>query len=533
MLIDLPTTGESLTAIGRPLPRGTSRHIISDGAKGTAQTVKMMQDLINSGKRDNDIRALCGKILNPKDGSRPCKPKDYFNYARLLYEWVRDNILYAYDPHNVEYLEKASITVKNGIGDCDSQDILLCSMFEHVGLQAQLVTIKADPNRPNEYTHVYTRVLIPKVGWVVADPIMPEKWFGWEPPYPNGRKYWAASTDELSQSLDTSDSVPFPQPGGAPQSDGPFDGVIGMGGLGAMGRSGRGHGGRGWGGGGWGGGYDSGVVVVGIPVPSQIEVVENYDIVPQQLQSPLQEDSFGLQGMGGVLDVFSNAADSVKGALGIAPTGVSQEQAKSLISRIVDGTEAKSLNDKRAKINAKIDAANAVLKSNATASAKSQALAARNAAYDAQYALNDLMGNYNRLAAFVNNLPGAGVVVPSLNGLGAWQYVAGAFVVSAYALWIVHDYFVTQAEFYKKEQIAELAKLTPTIAAAYVSGGQIKAGSTGGSDWSNWFDQSSGQIVKSTLTLGAIGLALYAAAKVIGYSAGVADAKIKQTLRLV
>src|SRR6185295_5736270 len=93
---------------------------------------------------------------------------------------------------------------------------------------------------------------IPKVGWVVADPIMPKKWFGWEPPYPDGRRYWAASSDELDQPLDTSDSVPFPMPGNAPEN--PFEGVVGMSGLRDLGRGHRGHGGRGrrWGGG-WAG----------------------------------------------------------------------------------------------------------------------------------------------------------------------------------------------------------------------------------------------------------------------------------------
>ena len=97
--------------------------------------------------------------------------------------------------------------LKNRIGDCDSQDMLLAAMFESEGFPTQFVTIKADAERPDEYSHVYTRVKIPNYGWVVADPTMPNKYFGWEPEGNYVKKYWPASSDAVDQPVDESPSV--------------------------------------------------------------------------------------------------------------------------------------------------------------------------------------------------------------------------------------------------------------------------------------------------------------------------------------
>ncbi len=464
MLIDLPNTGESLSPIGCPLPRGTTRHIISGGATGTAQTIAMMQKLVNAGKRNNEIRVLCGQILNPKNGPK-AESKNYFQYADWLYRWVRSNILYAYDPANVEYIEAPEKILRNRIADCDSMDILLCSMFEHVGLTSQFVTIKADASRPEEFTHVFTRVLIPKMGWVCADPIMPDKWFGWEPPFPNGKRYWAATSDALKQPLDTSESIPFPTPG---QPSAMPDFGDGMSGLGSLGRGGRHHhGGRGrgnWGGGGWGGpGYwgaaDGDINIINvIPLPDQLTIVPTEDTDVQAMENPMMEQSSGMNGIIG--DVWNTARGLVS-----KPPDITQAIANAILGKIADGSEAKRLNAERQKIYAYVDSATKALKqANALPDGptKSRAISAakalRSAAYEQQYALNDVMGSYNVLAAFINNLPYAGNVIPSLNGFQGWPAVGvGVVVVGAAVLWQIHDY---------QENIKEMNRRAAIVAQA-------------------------------------------------------------------
>jgi hypothetical protein len=64
-----------------------------------------------------------------------------------------------------------------------------------------------------------------------------------------------------------------------------------------------------------------------------------------------------------------------------------------------------------------------------------------------------------------------------------WQYIAGAFLVSAAVLWIVHDYNVTSQKASEKDALAaqakinliELAKTNPEVAAAIATGTGGKA----------------------------------------------------------
>lgn len=331
---------ETLTPLGVPLPEHHSRHVISNGVKGTAQTIEIMQKMVASYKRNDTIRELVGRILNPKDGSRPCQSKDYYCYAKKLYEWVRDNILYAYDPANVEYIESPERVLKNGIGDCDSQDMLLASMFEQVGLNAQFVTIMADPTRTDEFTHVYLRVQIPKLGWVVADPIMPQKWFGWEPPFPNGRRYWPASTDASNQVIDTSDSISMPERDSQPQLPNPL-GISGMRGMGSLGRGHGGRGRRGWSAGGWGGWYGPGYGFddpIYVPYPVPVMTTDDYvlvpisDVAPQSAQeeSPLAEESIPQAGLNGIVDEIKGFILGFSGTMGPAALGLSSTAIASL-----------------------------------------------------------------------------------------------------------------------------------------------------------------------------------------------------------
>ncbi len=279
---------------------GHSRHQIPDGVKGTAATIALMRKLVTRAKRRGEVRELIGKILNPKDGARPCDSKDYYCYAQKAHEWVRDNILYVYDPNQVEFLESAAFLLKSRVGDCDSMDTLLASIFESMGLQTQFVTVMADASRPDEFSHVYTRVKIPGVGWVAADPIMPKKWFGWEP-QAAGRRYWPASEDEAGQPVDTADSIQV-----SGQDSSMNSGVSGMRGLSGLGHGGHHHHHHGGGRGGWDSGWAPTLV---LESPLTAYEVDSIDVVPAEHVDPQSEasdeatyHSYGMMGLRGLGD---------------------------------------------------------------------------------------------------------------------------------------------------------------------------------------------------------------------------------------
>lgn len=176
-----------------PLPENHSRVQVPSGLAGTSQTIQMMRELVTQGKRDFRVRNKVGEII------QQCRSKNYYCYAKGLYEFCRDKIRYAFDPNGVELLELPYRVLESGIADCDSIVMLLAAMAENIGLQARFVTIKADVKRPNEFSHVFVEIMVPKVGWVAADPTMPDKKFGWKPPDIYPRKVWPASLDQSEE----------------------------------------------------------------------------------------------------------------------------------------------------------------------------------------------------------------------------------------------------------------------------------------------------------------------------------------------
>lgn len=75
-----------------------------------------------------------------------------------------------------------------GFGDCDEATAGIASVAQNVGLPARMVTI-AGPNTRGLFDHIFPQVLIPKKGWVTADPVVyPKHGMGWTAPH----KRWAA-----------------------------------------------------------------------------------------------------------------------------------------------------------------------------------------------------------------------------------------------------------------------------------------------------------------------------------------------------
>jgi len=183
----LPTP--PLTRLKYPLRSRSRRRNISFGPSGTAQTISAMQDLVTKGKRDHLVRNLAGKLV------KKCAQKDYYCYAQQVHKYCRDEIHYAFDPAMVEYVESPRRLIEAGIGDCDSVVILFAALCENLGFPCRFVTIKSNPSTPEEFTHVYAEVKLPKHGWVASDPTMPGKAFGWAPPLQYPRKAWPASKD--------------------------------------------------------------------------------------------------------------------------------------------------------------------------------------------------------------------------------------------------------------------------------------------------------------------------------------------------
>ncbi|MFH1399117.1 MAG: transglutaminase-like domain-containing protein [Candidatus Woesearchaeota archaeon] len=92
---------------------------------------------------DPQIKFAANKIV-----TLSCSPNPLC-YAKALYYFVRDNIQYVADPLEQEYIEPPAEVLASGAADCESGSILLASLEEAIGIDAQLVLIQ---------NHAYIRI---------------------------------------------------------------------------------------------------------------------------------------------------------------------------------------------------------------------------------------------------------------------------------------------------------------------------------------------------------------------------------------
>lgn len=131
--------------------------------------------------RDARIAKLVVSILR----KARIKPRQYDKQAAAILKWVQDpdNIYYVNEPG--ERLQDPIYTLKAGHADCDDQVLLLCAMFESVGLPWKLVLSGRGPQGKTRYiegqpipdgvrwTHIYCMVGTP--------PFRPNRWYFCEP----------------------------------------------------------------------------------------------------------------------------------------------------------------------------------------------------------------------------------------------------------------------------------------------------------------------------------------------------------------
>lgn len=151
---------------------------IADGALGTRQTLRLMAMLVRDAVRgDIAIRSKAADLVESIHGHA------FRDQARVLFEFVRDQIRWLGDVAGVETIQAPEVTLTVGYGDCDDKSTLLAALLMSIGHPARFVAVGF--SRPNEFQHVYVET---KIGadWVAMDPST-------EFPMPMG---WSALAEE-------------------------------------------------------------------------------------------------------------------------------------------------------------------------------------------------------------------------------------------------------------------------------------------------------------------------------------------------
>lgn len=147
---------------------------LSSGLTGILETLGQMRSMVKQCRTDPTIRQAATNLifLTPE--------KDQASEAEAIFNWVRDNVRYVRDVHDVETLSTPMITLSGRVGDCDDQTVLLASMLEAVGYPTRFVI--EGYHSADSYEHVYLETLINGY-WVGMDPTENNP-MGWTPPGP-------------------------------------------------------------------------------------------------------------------------------------------------------------------------------------------------------------------------------------------------------------------------------------------------------------------------------------------------------------
>ncbi len=111
---------------------------------------------------ENNISQEYTELVNPTDpiikqvadniAAKSCESSKICQ-AKAVYYFTRDNINYVSDPIGEEYLEDPKEVLLTSAADCESGAILLASMMESIGIDAQLVFIPG---------HAFVRIKLDK-----------------------------------------------------------------------------------------------------------------------------------------------------------------------------------------------------------------------------------------------------------------------------------------------------------------------------------------------------------------------------------
>lgn len=145
------------------------------------QRLRVIRKIAMQRGRDPRIAQLAVSII--KDAG--IQPRNYIGQADAILRWVQDpkNIYYVNEPG--ERLQDPIYTIKQGHADCDDQVLVLCALFESVGLPWKLVL--SGRNARGKIRHIEGQQVFPGTRWthiycMVGDrPFRPSTWYFAEP----------------------------------------------------------------------------------------------------------------------------------------------------------------------------------------------------------------------------------------------------------------------------------------------------------------------------------------------------------------
>lgn len=163
------------------------------GYEGTKATIDKMHKLVALGKLDPTFQKIATWIRASVGGDRRGAKAET---ADAIFNWVSKHGIFQRDPFQIEKIEhpieamrpiiqaRTAGTYKGQglfVGDCDTFAIVTATLGGILGFQYAFETAKVDRDRPDEFSHVWTSLLVDG-DWRSLDASTNGAYPGWRPP---------------------------------------------------------------------------------------------------------------------------------------------------------------------------------------------------------------------------------------------------------------------------------------------------------------------------------------------------------------
>jgi len=157
------------------------------GDAGTEQTIWKLRSLIDDAWKDSYVNRTAIDIVR----NAGVKPYDSWGQIRAIYNWILANFYFVNDPVTKEAVRPTTELLDLMAGDCDDiNSNMLPALLGTIGFETRFITIAADPQHPDSFSHIYVEVL-QDGNWYPLDAARPGAGFGSAPAHFFKREWWS------------------------------------------------------------------------------------------------------------------------------------------------------------------------------------------------------------------------------------------------------------------------------------------------------------------------------------------------------
>lgn len=123
-------------------------------------TLRLMAQAMREGSLDPEIRRTAAQL------TARCHQHDQLAQLAALHAYVRDRMRWVPDPDEVEWIQEAATTLREGFGDCDDLTTLLGALARSIGIPVAIVA--GGPLADGPFAHVWPAGQV-EGRWIAAE----------------------------------------------------------------------------------------------------------------------------------------------------------------------------------------------------------------------------------------------------------------------------------------------------------------------------------------------------------------------------